>query len=97
MDDPFDDPSLEISENAEMPAPSLEESAPDSRMGSVRARHEAALLAIDGVTGLDITVSDAGEPIFVIYVRDKQVASRLPRDLEGYPVTTQVTGPITAF
>jgi len=64
---------------------------------SVRARNEQRLMAIDGVMGLAIGRNKLGDDAIVVYVRDPSVKSRIPSEVEGYPVETETTGPIDAL
>lgn len=66
--------------------------APADPMTALRDRHEARLLAIPGVTFVGV-----GQRGLQIGVLDAGVAARLPRDLEGVPLTVTVTGPVEAL
>lgn len=66
-------------------------------IGAVRDRHEAELLAIEGVVGFGIS-SRGGKPVIVVYLENDSPAlkERIPTRLEGFEVLTEVTGPIEA-
>jgi hypothetical protein len=68
-----------------------------SLVGSVLARHERALMAIDGVVGVGIGRTRIGDDAIVLYLRDASVQQRVPTQVEGYPVETTVTGEIDAY
>ena len=54
------------------------------------------LLGIAGVEGVGSTRSAIGDDAVVVYVRDRSVASRIPREIGGLPTVVEVTGPIDA-
>ena len=60
-------------------------------------KHEATLMALDGVEGIGIGQDPIGNPAIVVYVRDQGVSDRLPKDLDGVSVQVQVTGLIDAL
>lgn len=61
------------------------------------ARHEAQLLAIQGVTSVGISLGPAGGEALAVGVVDAGVAARLPSEIEGVPVVVNVTGPVDAL
>jgi hypothetical protein len=63
----------------------------------VKNRHEDELMAINGVVGVGIGECN-GLPCIVVYLEDdsEELKSRIPEWVEGFPVTTEVTGPIEA-
>ena len=38
-----------------------------------------------------------GDPVIILYLRDAGVRARVPGELDGYPVQTEVTGEFDAF
>jgi hypothetical protein len=66
-------------------------------IGEVMDRHGGALLSIEGVVGLGIASRD-GEPVIVVYLENHgpELEERLPAELEGFRVVTEVTGPSEA-
>lgn len=65
----------------------------------IQARHEAAILAQEGVVGIGIGLDEAGaESAFVVYVETDSSRMRraIPQDLEGVPVRLVESGPIVA-
>lgn len=70
---------------------------PSTGVAAVRDRHERTLMAIDGVMGVAIGRSPIGDDALVVYLRDASLQSKIPRELEGYPVQTVVTGEIDAL
>jgi hypothetical protein len=67
-----------------------------SGIEQVLRQHEGRLLARPGVTGVAIGKSPTGDPAIVIYLQDQRIRTGLPKLIDGYPVVTQVTGPIEA-
>lgn len=65
-------------------------------VAAVRQRHERALLATRGVTGVGMGPSRNGAEAILVYVLDEATARSLPASLEGVPVEAVVTGPIVA-
>lgn len=70
----------------------------DDDIVDVKERHEAQLMAIPGVVGVGIGEA-AGEAVIVVYVekRTPQIEQDVPKELEGYPVVVEVSGPIVAY
>jgi hypothetical protein len=62
----------------------------------VLARHADELMAIDGVEGTGVGRNGVGDDAIVVYLRDASVRSRVPSEIEGYPVEPSVTGVIDA-
>lgn len=62
-------------------------------IGQVKARHEESLLSVEGVTGVGVGELE-GKPCLTVYLVDDSVKERLPGELDGYPVKTEVTGRI---
>jgi len=89
------DPAALTSEKASMPY--TPEPEPASAIEAVRERHERDIAAIDGVVGLGIGRSRAGDDAIVVYLRDASVEARVPSELDGYPVVTVVTGAVDAL
>lgn len=75
-------------------------SSPRRDINAVLASHDKELLSIPGVTGVYVGVLGDGKTpcLKVMLSKRTQAADRsLPRELEGYPVTTEVTGEIRPF
>jgi hypothetical protein len=70
---------------------------PGTGLDDVRARAEARLLAIPGVTFVGIGHGPAGGQALAVGVLDASVAARLPREVDGVPVLVTVTGPVDAL
>lgn len=65
---------------------------------TVKERHEAELMAIPGVVGVGIGGRDGAEHIIVmVEKRTAEIERKVPDTLDGYPVLTEVTGPIIAL
>lgn len=92
MDKKFDtpEPMPTRHEEAAMPYHSSEKRALDSTI-------EAKLMALDGVEGVGIGQDAIGNEGIVVYVRDQEVAKRVPPKIDGLNVSVQVTGPIDAL
>lgn len=65
-------------------------------IADVLGRHVADLMAIEGVVGTYEGRTEDGQPcIKVMVIQDTEtLRSKLPRDLEGYPVVVHETGEI---
>ncbi len=65
----------------------------------VKARHRDSLFALPGVVGTGVSVDDAGNPVIEVYLdrAARDVQRPIPSEIEGIPVRTVVTGPITAY
>ena len=68
-----------------------------SQIAGVKQNHERELMAIDGVEGVGIGRNQIGDDVILVYVRDESVGQRLPFNIEGFQVKTQVTGIIDAL
>lgn len=63
----------------------------------VLAAHDKELLAIPGVTGVYVGALPDKETLclkVMLVRRTREAARRIPKQLEGYPVITEVTGEI---
>jgi hypothetical protein len=62
----------------------------------IQERHEAALMAVPGVTGVGVGLRD-GHPVLLVLVRERTPeVARLPQSLDGIPLVVDVVGDITA-
>ncbi len=61
------------------------------------ATHEAALLAVPGVTSVGIGFGPAGQEALTVGVLDAGVAAALPSEIDGIPVVVTVTGEVDAL
>lgn len=73
------------------------EAAPLSAVERLRAREEARMLAVPGVTSVGIGFGPAGGEALVVGVVDAGVASCLPREIDGVAVVVTVTGEVDAL
>lgn len=67
---------------------------------SVRSKYEAEIMAIPGVTGIGIGEGDRPSSRVIKVYLDRQnsaVEKRIPKELEGHPVKTEVTGEFNAL
>lgn len=69
---------------------------PTATAAEVIARHADSLMAIPGVVGVAETLGPRGETVLQVMLatNDRRVKQRIPRWIEGYRVTFEVTGPI---
>ena len=69
---------------------------PTRPIEAVLADHTAELLSLPGVVGLYEGARADGAPCIRVMVvaRTPELAKRIPRELEGYPVEIEVTGEI---
>jgi hypothetical protein len=83
-------------EQAAMPYQPAQETA-GSAIEAARRRHERALLAVAGVTGVAVGRTATGDEAILVYIRDPSVKAFIPAQLDGFPVQTQITGEIDAL
>ncbi len=64
----------------------------------VKEKHALSLMRIPGVEGVGIS-GFPGRKYIVVYLSnaDKSVKSKIPSQLEGYPVRCEVMGKVKAF
>ena len=64
----------------------------------IKAKHEPQLLGIEGVAGVGIG-EDLGKPVIKVYVvrKTKSLQEKIPAQIEGYPVSVEVSGEFHAF
>lgn len=65
----------------------------------VKARHEQRIFEIEGVTGTGVSVSEKGQPVIEVYLKEERAETRaqIPASLENVPVRVVVTGLFEAF
>lgn len=80
-------------EDAQMPS-TPGQGKTNSDIVQVLARNQERLLAIEGVAGVGIGRTPMGGSALVIFVLNASVKDRVPKEVEGYPATVVVTGPI---
>jgi hypothetical protein len=68
--------------------------APTRPAAEVIAAHADSLMAIPGVVGVAESVDRQGRTVLVVMLaeRSRRTVARLPRQIEGYRVTVEVTG-----
>jgi hypothetical protein len=96
-DRPFDEPPAGQGGTETAAVPYVPDDAGRSPLEDLRARHEPSLLAIEGVRGVGVGRTPAGEDALVLYIRDASVRQRVPKRVDGYPVETAITGEIDAY
>ena len=100
-DESFDDLPSESGTECEATAASWDLDVHDvgvsSRVRRAQEKHESRLLAIDGVEGIGVDVSEIGDEIIVVYVRDAGVRAAVPARLDGIIVRTVVSGELDAL
>jgi len=82
-------------ETAAVPYDPPPDEGPRSRALAVKERHERELLELPGVEGVGLTGREGREAI-LLYLHDEDARSGVPSEVEGVPVTCEVTGPIEA-
>lgn len=72
---------------------------PDRPIAAVLADHSPGLIAIPGVTAVAESRLPDGRPCVLILVArlTPELRSRLPRELEGWPVVVEESGEIRAM
>lgn len=94
----FDEPPREGSEDPALPPSGAHEaSSVGAGIRGARDRNERRLLATPGVVGVAIGRTPLGDDAIVVYLRDASYEQAVPREVEGYPVQTIVTGEIEAL
>jgi hypothetical protein len=88
-------PATGALEEASVPYSPDEESF--SNLEQVAQSHAPSLMAIAGVEGVAAGRDPSSRPAVVVYVRDASVTARLPKQVDGYPVSAVVTGKIEAY
>lgn len=68
----------------------------DKRNEAVLIEAERQLLRHEGVNGMGMTRTSTGEDAIVVYVRDRQALSRLPKVIRDVTVIGEITGGIRA-
>lgn len=89
----YDDEEASMPYNPEEPAAG--ESA--SSIAQVKQNHESELMAIDGVEGVGVGRNQIGDDVILVYLRDDEVSKRIPRNIDGFQVKTEITGIIDAY
>jgi hypothetical protein len=69
-----------------------------STIQEVKAKHEAALLKIEGVISIGIGLKKDRTPAIIIGLKqeNKDIIQSIPSVLDGYPVEIQIIGSIKA-
>ena len=64
----------------------------------VKTQHEAELMAMPGVVSVGIGLDDQGNEVIVVGVYEDrpEIRSQVPQEFDGYPVTIEVTGKMSA-
>ena len=80
--------------------PQTTPSSPKRDINAVLADHDKRLLAISGVVGVYVgLLGDGQTPCLKVMLarKDSKLERSIPRNIEGYPVVTEVTGEIRPF
>ena len=64
---------------------------------AAQGKHTGRLMADRDVLGTGVGRLSDGRPEVTVFARNASAAARMPRDLDGVPVTVEVTGEITAL
>ena len=73
---------------------------PKRDINDILAAHDKELLAIPDVVGVYVgTTEDGRTPCLKVMLARKNPESerKIPRTIEGYPVVTEITGPVRAL
>jgi len=72
------------------------ETMPNREINAVMDAHVQELMEIPGVTGVAVGETDEGIPCILILILEDsdEIKNELPKELEGHPVRTMVTGEI---
>ncbi len=94
-----EDQEFQYMEEAAMPYSTdiEDESMPESEIVRVKQANEQRLLSIDGVVGVAIESNVIGDDEIVVFLRDATAQKRIPRQIEGFPVRTEITGEFEAY
>jgi hypothetical protein len=68
--------------------------SPPQQIRPERSAAESTLLGIPGVKGVGEGRNAIGDPAWIVYIGDSAVASRLPKQVAGRTIITEVTGEI---
>ena len=70
---------------------------PSDDIATVQRQHESSIMNVPGVVGVGIGECE-GEPCIRVLVEDRtpELESRIPKELEGFKVDIEATGPIQA-
>jgi len=74
-----------------------EETMSSSEIERVKNQFEQKLLQIDGVVGVGIGQNEIGDDAIVVYLRDASSEEKIPAEIGGHPVLTEITGDIDAL
>ena len=89
---------MNLNENAAMPYnPGDDEQTGAAGIQVALAKAERQLTHHKGVKGMGMAKTPSGQDAIVVYVEDQQALSRLPADVDGFPVVGEVTGEIRAL
>ena len=65
----------------------------DSKLEAAHRKLTRQVMDLPGVVGTAIG-ERKGKPCLLVYLEDRKAGRGLPRDVEGFPVVTEVTGGI---
>lgn len=70
---------------------------PSRTIAQVIASHSDSLLSIKGVVGVGESLCD-GKPCIKVFISEdsKEIRSKIPASLDGYPVSIEVSGEFKA-
>ncbi len=70
---------------------------PTSEIERVKYENEQRLLAIEGVVGVGMGKNEIGDDVILVYLRDKEAEKSVPKELDGFPVKTVISGEFDAY
>ena len=88
---------MNLDENAEITYQPDDEPSGGSGIKVAFAEAERQLAKREGVNGLGMSKTPAGQDAIVVYVKDKQALSQLPKVVNGIPIVGEITGEIKAL
>lgn len=77
--------------------PSIEEERLTTSASKVLKEHHDVLMSRPGVVMVGETIDVLGRPAIMIGVKTAKGLSKLPREIDGVPVVTQVIGEVDAL
>jgi len=87
------------SENAFIPPFTPDEftNTVSSKAKKALSKHEDKLLAIPGVQGVSVQIGEIGEEVVIVFVDNEETIKRIPDELDGVRVETEIVDQFDAF
>lgn len=90
-------PDISLSEDAAVSYFGQGANTTNSEIERVKESYEQSLLEIDGVTGVGIGKNASGNDVIVVYLYSADAQQKVPTEINGFTVRTEITGEIEAF